>query len=1092
MYLSQRRSPTDHLPYMKRFSRRSLFSCCLALLFQAGHATELENASIPFGGMTGDSDSPSERPLGQLVLVEKLGINHPDQVVDFDYSTNNLPFYVTEADGTVIQHQTLVGGRLALRQRGGLRANETHRFRIVSGVAPSEPADDAESVRVVESIDHYEIANTLVAIRVPKGISPTLAVAPIQALRLRDGIWAGAETSGSAITDLAGEPLRVSDMHISFLERGPLVVTVEVAYHASRPALVYGGSVLVAAGAGFYRATITLQAGQPSVLLEEDTDMDVRWTLDLGTALKPDQARYQGHHATSVGNGFESDGRQYRPTHERGANMDALVNLPLNGPSPYGRFLTRWDPWAFDTGWYWQFYNKDAPASADLLAIFQGRASRILGAHFSGVVVQSSVPGELRLVSQFSRRGPDARVFSRNRFSWGLFSGTKNDLREPTAVQVVGHQMNLHAGFNLNKIHRYVLDVSAEPAEANGLYLDREALVKMIQKIRAPYFHSYYNHLYSDEPTLRPLWDAWADPSGRKARTLAAAVIARSRDLAGSLVNGQGIYSFQYHYWMGGLAMSRDAALIAHLLAYSVYEPTQLPPDTRAQLRSVAALYGYMLWDDDFVPLFEHGQNLGTPNMPIQQISYRDLLVLMMPNHPALAPKLAGVRAREAELLKKSINEQGAALGSNHYLGASMGPVVNAMQQQKRGAGPEEDPFRTQARLTKFSEYLLHLLTPPEPRFGGRRKTVSFGDGSTEATPLYGQLATGFREVNDALSERLMGAWRQQGAPHSGFFGSSVLQISEALPDRSPMLGDADFPGALTVLRHGFGTADETAAWLINGDFYRDHYHCDFGAVMLYALGSPISVHWGSFYEPRQPGAWMQNVMVPESALSAPWYSGDVSTDECLGNRGQIISGAGLKVDSRSARAAVRLDNKGSFWNRRVWDYRSDPAAPVLRIRDEFTGIGAADSKIFSLTLMATGPVQTETGPCEVPLSSAPAKPPAGVPFALAPGLIRLGFQGQWGVDFDLFIVAESSQQATVTGWKHFWHPTREADEYKQATGKKFEEAQYILRLRGTGPFDVVIVPYRRGRRPPDLVITRTSDGVLSLLRDGKTTTLAD
>jgi hypothetical protein len=451
------------------------------------------------------------------------------------------------------------------------------------------------------------------------------------------------------------------------------------------------------------------------------------------------------------------------------------------------------------------------------------------------------------------------------------------------------------------------------------------------------------------------------------------------------------------------------------------------------------------------------------------------------------------VRARAAELLDKSVNEHGAALGSNHYLQASMGPVVNIMQQQKLASGPEEDPFRTQRGLTKFSEYLLQLLTPPEPRFGGRRKIVSFGDGSTEATELYGQLGTGFRGVNDALSERLMAAWRQEGRPHSGFFGSSVLKIKEALPDRSPRLEDADFPGALTVLRHGFGTADETAAWLINGDFYRDHYHCDFGAVMLYALGSPISVHWGSLYEPRMPGAWMQNVVLPEATLEARWDSADVSTDECFGNRSQTISRTGLKVDSSTARAAARFDDsKGGLWNRRVWDYRSDPDAPVLRIRDEFNGTGAADPKIFSLTLMATGPVETTMGQREVPVSSAAAKPPAGAPLALAPGVTRLGFQGQWGVDFDVFIVAERSQQATVTGWKHFWHPTREADEYKQATGKKFEEAQYILRLRGTGPFDVVIVPYRRGRRPPDLVITRTSDGVLSLLRGGKTTTLAD
>ena len=86
-----------------------LFSCCLTLFFQIGHATALENASILLSAnqATGDNpDSPSGRALGQLVLAEKLGFDHPDQVVDFDYSTESLPFYVTEADDTVIHHQT--------------------------------------------------------------------------------------------------------------------------------------------------------------------------------------------------------------------------------------------------------------------------------------------------------------------------------------------------------------------------------------------------------------------------------------------------------------------------------------------------------------------------------------------------------------------------------------------------------------------------------------------------------------------------------------------------------------------------------------------------------------------------------------------------------------------------------------------------------------------------------------------------------------------------------------------------------------------------------------------------------------------------
>jgi hypothetical protein len=95
-------------------------------------------------------------------------------------------------------------------------------------------------------------------------------------------------------------------------------------------------------------------------------------------------------------------------------------------------------------------------------------------------------------------------------------------------------------------------------------------------------------------------------------------------------------------------------------------------------------------------------------------------------------------------------------------------------------------------------------------------------------------------------------------------------------------------------------------------------------------------------------------------------------------------------------------------------------------------------------------------------------------------------------VDFDVFIVAESAQQATVTGWKHSWHTTRESGEYEAATGKKFEEAQYILRLRSSGAFEVVIVPYRAGARPSDLAIARTRQGELSLIRNGNTTTLSN
>ena len=287
----------------------------------------LEQTDIVPTTARGPIDIPVALTASELAVKEPLGIFHPDQVIDFDRRIDAAHFHLVAVDGAVVHHQRLSGNRLAVRIRGGLHPNETRRFWIVPGAASSTPADDIDALRVMEATNYYEIANPLVAVRVPKAISPGHALAPIQAVRLRNDSWLGSELGRSVIVDLQGWPIQIKDAQLTFIERGPLVVTVEITYKVARPALVYGGTVLVPAGEGFYRATITLQAGQPSVLIEEDTDMDVRWALDLD-ALKPDQARYQGHHATSVENGFEFDGRQYRPTHER-PNMDAFVNLPL-------------------------------------------------------------------------------------------------------------------------------------------------------------------------------------------------------------------------------------------------------------------------------------------------------------------------------------------------------------------------------------------------------------------------------------------------------------------------------------------------------------------------------------------------------------------------------------------------------------------------------------------------------------------------------------------------------------------------------------------------------------------------------------------
>jgi hypothetical protein len=108
--------------------------------------------------------------------------------------------------------------------------------------------------------------------------------------------------------------------------------------------------------------------------------------------------------------------------------------------------------------------------------------------------------------------------------------------------------------------------------------------------------------------------------------------------------------------------------------------------------------------------------------------------------------------------------------------------------------------------------------------------------------------------------------------------------------------------------------------------------------------------------------------------------------------------------------------------------------------------------------------------------------PSASEAFHLPKGVSRLAFTGQFGVDFDLFVIAQENQTMTLGNWAVSW---------TQQSLRNWEERQHILRLRGEGPFKIVIVPYRSGQRPSDLNV-RIAAGKLVLVRRGETRTIGD
>ncbi|MGA2134377.1 MAG: hypothetical protein ABSH50_18960 [Bryobacteraceae bacterium] len=917
-------------------------------------------------------------PVQTFTIRELFGVSHPHQIIDFDCARRIDPAnsVMLGPAGTVVPFQLFHDGKIAVE--AALPAYGEAAWKLYTGRAPQ---NFPEAVHIAETPAYYEITNGLTGVRIPRDGHPGLA--PIQGLLYRDGVWTA---TGPNPLEGAGSPTR---MTVRFIARGPLRVIVEVIYH----------------GAGFYRSTIELQSGQPSILIEDDTDTDLRYALNIYSGLEPDQARYRGHHSTSIDNGREPDGRQYRQSHER-PEMDAIRDLDYRAPAFHR--MAVWDPWIYDSGWYWQLYNSRAASTAHLLGIFAGPASQALGAANNGAGVFTAPGPAAAIAFETRRHSPDARFFPRVRVAWGIFVGTKADLGDPNQVQNIARQMNLHGGINLSKVYRYQTAFADPPAGYPPLFMNQSAVDAVIARVRSD--KDYYHRLYDAEPTARPLLAMWAgQPQGLS--KLVAEIATTAHDLLDGLVNGDGIYHFKFHYWMGGLEMIRSAVWI-----HAVLTNPEATAEDIARVKAAAALFDAVLWDNDFVPMFEgHGLNLGTANMPVQQSQYRDIFAALL-NH-----SLDAVLRRAIENLHATVNADGAAIGSSHYIGACMGPILTTLQQLQ--AAGIADAFRTEPRLARFADFYLNLLTPPEPRFGGYRKVVSIGDSSTESSDLYGQLATGFAAADPALSARLMAAWWQSGAMHSGFHGSTLLKIDERLPAANPRLGDANFPGWYTVLRNAWGTPNETAVWLVDGDYYRDHAHEDNGTVAIYALGAPLSIDWGSMYAPQSPGAFMHSLVVPESALPFAWDSPATHLAQ-IGFRWQHATVQAFSSFPESAYVRATYESKGATWTRSVYSIHPDEANPIIVIRDNFD-----QPAPHIVTLNLTGDA-------------------AG--------------RGEWLINWDLYHFTADPAQTVTAAWSHTWHPNREQKEFAKANGRPFEEKQTILRLRTTGASTLLLLPWRK------------------------------
>jgi hypothetical protein len=682
------------------------------------------------------------------------------------------------------------------------------------------------------------------------------------------------------------------------------------------------------------------------------------------------------------------------------------------------------------------------------------------------------------------RVAPTGNYYPDIRFEWCIYAGKKStDLPAADVVQPIAKAMNRVSGL-ASKLDDYENEpLIFDPSFENGsLYMPSADLQAIIQKVKND--PTFYNQMVVIDPLFKDVLDAWQDPTNAKTNELYNKIISYSNNLKDALTNGDGIYSFYYLYNTAANLMRRYGDQMAALMA-----DTKLTPAQRNNLKKTAGLFARILWDDDFVPLFvEHGLSLGNPNQVQAYTGQRWFFALILNEDPEFNARAAEVPIKLEQILAAQVNSYGAARGTPHYLQPPM-DLVALTGLQMRNAGIT-DIFQGDPSLTFFSDFILHLLTPPSVRFsnGTKRKLVVFGDGSEESAAIFGLMATGFAGQDPFLSKRLMRAYRN-GPPRSSAYGFVTMAINHNLPDTSLLnIGSAHFPGYFSGFRAGVGTDKETSTWFINGEWYDDHRNDDKGTLGIYALGAPLSLNYSSFFQPSVTGAHMKSTPVLLSEFPE-WNNTAWQPFQMPNNFSWYTSQHDAFIAFKNSAYSKATFTRSESWTRQVFQFQQNEQLPVIIVKDGFSN--TATDYVYNFNFAASGPVQTPNGPVTPPSAlwnwnGGPTQTPSASPvITLAPGMRRFDFTGTaWpahpagGINWEVYLPSGVSNDATLTTWAHTFTPSVEFDEFLATNGSSFVERQTMLRVKGQEGFLTIIVPYFKGQRPTGLNVSQAGDTI--------------
>lgn len=918
--------------------------------------------------------------------------------------------------------------------------------------------------------------------------------APVQSFIYKDGTH-----SDNSFNELVS-PTPATTMKVQLITKNSTLIRVRIIYHFQKKEFSYGKLKLKRAGAGkgFYSCEITVAKDEKSIILEEDSDYDIQYSVKISNGLWPNQARYRGWSSASIKQGYETAGKIYRSELERGYPMDATVDIEYSKPFSFPR-LVLWEPAGgeYNSGRYWQVFNSKADNQANLFGFFQGKPSRLIGAR--GVGVQLLIAPEDKTADKknnvsirvnIDRIYADLSWYPRKRFQWAVFISTKTDLLAPEKTQPIGIAMNQISGLG-NVIESYATKpAKIIPAFYKGaIYTSEENIKSLCLKVKTD--NNIYNKLCTIDARLKPVFDAWryADSASELIQNL----LKMKKRVKDQYIFGEGTYSFKYRYWMGTNLFKDYALQIAGIFADKSITITTAD---KKELEGFIAMMARIVWDNNNVPFFDSsGVNFGPANMPFQyRNNGRIFFALLLANDPEFSDRARFAAEKINEDVEAAIYNNGSSFGSPHYIQATLDPVLFSLLQLKNTG--IADFFHTNKKLREFAKFYTILLTPPSVRFQLNRKLISFGDGSEESAATFALLATGFTDTDTLLSNELLSLYFY-GPPRSTLFGPVSFAVDLSIvPKKMFSSTTSNYNGYLSHFRYGVNTDNETAIWILNGDSLFDHRNDDAGEVAIYALKAPLSLKISSAY-PSASDARMKSVVVPELLFPEWNQSEQPIAERSLTNRtwpySENIAFCNLGLSSSTT---VKMESKdGTKWFRKINSIVVNKELPILVFYDS---VVANKANIWSMPMMSEGSVVTPTGlisPIKKMNNNGSKKqlPEATATKRIAAGLNRFVFSGQnWplhpkkGINWELYTYSSKPMDFTLSDWGTTWQNTQEVNEFIKSNKKQYTEEQQIIRLRSTQPFFNILLPFNKDHNPYSGNVTSTTTGLISIKQNNR------